>query len=393
MKRFLILLPGLLCVSLSASSVDAATWTEPLNTIQKVGKEGEGNVEAAAAWDELTKLGSEAIIPILSSMEGASPLARNWMRSAAETIFSNELEKKSEMPALEIKGFLENRENDPNARRLAFDLLKQVNADAATALIPTMVNDPSPPLRREAVTQLINKGKTQLGDEKKEESIATLTNALDAARDVDQINEIAKLLRGDLEQKIDLPKHFGFLSHWHLIAPFDNTGREGFDVAFPPEKEIDLAATYPGKENQEVSWVEYATPDDYGMVDFNQPFDPLKEVVGYAYTEYESAEERPAELRLGCKNAWKIWFNGEYLFGRDEYHRGIRIDQYTFPVTLKKGKNTILVKACQSEQEQSWTVQWQFQLRVCDSTGTAILASNRKPTPEPESKAKRRSSQ
>ena len=57
------------------------------------------------------------------------------------------------------------------------------------------------------------------------------------------------------------------------------------------------------------------------------------------------------------------------------------------PVILPQGvdinimKNTILVKACQNEQTEEWTVQWEFQLRVCDETGVAILASNRKATP------------
>ena len=37
----------------------------------------------------------------------------------------------------------------------------------------------------------------------------------------------------------------------------------------------------------------------------------------------------------------------------------------------------ILVKACQNEQTEKWTVEWEFQLRVCDSTGTAILAANK----------------
>ena len=120
------------------------------------------------------------------------------------------------------------------------------------------------------------------------------------------------------------------------------------------------------------------------MVDFNKPFGMLKEVVGYAYTTFESESARPVELRLGCKNAWKIWLNGELVFGRDEYHRGMRIDQYRLPAQLKAGENTILVKLCQNEQTEEWTVQWQFQLRVCDASGTAVLAKNRKPTPQAE---------
>ena len=115
----------------------------------------------------------------------------------------------------------------------------------------------------------------------------------------------------------------------------------------------------------------------------------LKETVGYAYTEFESSRARSAEIRLGCKNAWKIWLNGKLIFGRDEYHRGQKIDQYKLPIELKAGKNTILVKACQNEQTEEWTVQWEFQLRICDATGSAILASNRQATPQPGSQSRR----
>ena len=126
-----------------------------------------------------------------------------------------------------------------------------------------------------------------------------------------------------------------------------------------------------------MQWQALATSDPYGKVDLNKPYGKLKEVTSYAYHEFNSAETQPAELRLGCKNAWKVWLNGQLLFGRDEYHRGQRIDQYKMPVQLKKGTNSILIKLCQNEQKEDWTVQWEFQLRGCDTTGTAILATNR----------------
>jgi hypothetical protein len=87
-------------------------------------------------------------------------------------------------------------------------------------------------------------------------------------------------------------------------------------------------------------------------------------------------------LRLGCKNGWKVWLNGKFVFGRDEYHRGTRIDQYRLPVELKKGSNTILLKLCQNADVKDWTREWEFQLRVCDASGTAILATDRPPTPD-----------
>lgn len=388
MKR---LLPTLaLSLLLPLSSARAEAWSAPVEQIRKVGREGAGNAEAATAWNALTALGPEMLVPVLAAMDGSSPLARNWMRTAVETVFERELRAGKTLPGDAIKAFVLDRSNEPNARRLAFDLYMKLAPDAAAALVPGFADDPSTALRRDAVARLLAEGKEQLEAGERDRSLATLNEALDAARDADQIDAVAKLLREKLEQQVDLPKHFGFLSYWHLIAPFDNTDRSGFDKPYPPETSIDLTAEYEGKEGKPVRWREHATPDDYGMVDFNQPFGPLKQVVGYAYTEFDAAEARDAQLRLGCKNAWKVWFNGELLFGRDEYHRGQRIDQYSLPVRLKKGKNTLLVKACQNEQEQDWTVQWEFQIRVCDATGTAILAADRKPTPEKAAPARRR---
>jgi len=100
-------------------------------------------------------------------------------------------------------------------------------------------------------------------------------------------------------------------------------------------------------------------------------------VAGYAYAEFHSNAARPVELRLGCKNAWKVWLNGKFLFGRDEYHRGMEIDQYRMPVELKPGKNVILVKVCQNELVEEWTREWEFQLRVTDSLGTPIASAKK----------------
>ena len=138
-----------------------------------------------------------------------------------------------------------------------------------------------------------------------------------------------------------------------------------------------------------MSWQPVETADEYGVVNVNLSYPPpappadakpadsdskegLKGVIAYAVTEFVSAEDRPAEIRLGTKNAWKIWLNGSPVFEREEYHRGMEIDQYRMPVTLRKGPNTILIKVCQDEQRRPWTTEWEFQLRVCDEVGTAI---------------------
>lgn len=360
------------------------TLLKSVELIRQTGPEGAGSVAAAEGWKDLTTRDATAMVPLLRSMKDSGPLAQNWLRSAVEVIFSRSFEESPDrVPFDELRAFLLDTSQLVRARELAFSLIESAAPERIDDLRKSFLDDPSPELRRGSVALLIEKGQKELSAGETDEAATTLRGALDAARDVEQIRTITKLLREKAGQTVDLPRHFGFLMHWHVIGPFDNEGREGFSRVYPPEESIDLTATYRGK-TEVVSWRPYATTDEYGMVNFNDPYSPLKQVVGYAYTEFVSDSDRPAELRLGCKNAWKIWFNGEFLFGRDEYHRGMRIDQYPLPINLKKGKNTILVKACQNEEDQNWTREWQFQLRVCDSSGTAILSTDRKPTPQKE---------
>ncbi|MEM7602697.1 MAG: hypothetical protein AAF357_14940, partial [Verrucomicrobiota bacterium] len=203
---------------LSAHLTKGADVSDQLARLNAVGPEGKGNAEAAVAWTELTQSSADAIVPILSAMSGASPLAMNWMRSAAEAILAKESSAGSEIPSADIQAFLLDRSHDPKARHLAYDFLLDIAPEETAALVAGMSDDPSPPLRRVAVAKMIEEGKEQLSNQ--DEAIKSLRAALDSARDVDQIDEIAKLLQEDLEQSVDLPTQFGFLMRWHLIAPF-----------------------------------------------------------------------------------------------------------------------------------------------------------------------------
>jgi hypothetical protein len=355
--------------------------------IQSVGPEGKGNIQAGAAWKSLSEADHSAILPLLLATNAASPMAQNWFRSAIDAIVNRELKAGKALPMASIGAYLLDTRNSPQGRRLAYELIAESDPGTAAKLIPGMLNDPSPQLRRDAVQGLIDQAAT-LNTTNQPAATLLYRQALNSARDADQIKKIA----GQLEHwgaEVDLPRHFGFLTHWKVVAPFDNTKREGFDAIFPPEEKLDLNAKYPSKDGKEIGWQDLAVTDEYGMLDLNPAFGLLKEVTGYAYTEMDFDTARPAELRVGCKNAWKIWFNGELLFARDEYHRGMQIDQYSLPIQLKQGKNTLLMKLCQNEQTQTWTVEWQAQVRICDSTGTAILASDRLPTPKAEKPARR----
>ena len=199
--------------------------------------------------------------------------------------------------------------------------------------------------------------------------------AFAASRDVDQIKDLAEKLK-KLDGEVDLPTHFGFIMKWQLIGPFDNVGGKGFNTAFPPETEIKLDAKYPGKSG-ELAWTEHTTTDPYGMVDLNTALGKNKGAAAYAFAEFRSDGARPVEIRLGCINAVKLWVNGKLLDSREVYHSGTQIDQYIARADLQPGANQILVKICENEQTESWAQDWQFQLRVCDAVGTAVLSQDR----------------
>lgn len=331
---------------------------------------------ARQAWKQIADLEAGSIPAILEAFDSAGPTSANWLRSAVDAIAEKSLASSQKLPQDELEKFVLNLSRSPRARRLAYEWVRRVDPSVEQRLVPQMLDDPSTEMRRDAVGMRIEVAEEHERQKRNSDAIEEYRSALGGARDEDQVKLIAERMRA-LKQNVDLPRHFGFLQEWHAIGPFDNTNLKGFETEFAPEKEIDFSKEYQGKSGT-VSWIPVTDQqDDFGMIDLNKPLGELKEVTGYVWTEYEAETARDVELRLGCKNAWKLWLNGELLFARDEYHRGMKMDQYKMKGRMKAGKNQILMKLCQNEMVESWTVEWQFQLRVCDETGTAILSAAR----------------
>jgi hypothetical protein len=360
---------SVLSVALLTALPLQASVESALQTINAIGREGQGNEAASAAWQEIVRAGPTVLPQVLAALGAGTPVADNWLRLAGDTVVANALRAKQPLPLPEVRAFLEQTDHAAPGRQLAFDLLQRADPAQANALEPSLIHDPVQELRRGAVQRIIDSAKKAKGTDAAK---PLFQQALEAVRDEDQTRLVASELKA-LGVPVDLPKHFGFVMSWQVIGPFENKERTGFDKVFPPEKEIRLDASYEGA-GKTVKWQPFTSKDEYGKIDLNKPLGMLKEVTGYAVTTFDSASDRPAEIRLGCKDAWKVWVNGEFLFGRDEYHRGQQMDQYKLKCHLRKGPNTILIKCCQNEQKEEWTVEWEFQLRVCDSAGTAILS-------------------
>lgn len=343
--------------------------------LKAVGSKGAGHRDAIAAWKTLSTADGKQLPEVLAGMDGAGDLACNWIRAAADAIAQRELNKGNKLPLGSLEKFVSETSHAPRARRVAYELIAVVDDTAEKRIIPTLLNDPSLELRRDAVAQALDQAEALAKAEKKPEAALAYRKAFAASRDLDQIKVASDALR-KLEQKVDLPTHLGFITSWKLVGPFDNTEKKGFDTAYEPEKSVDLKAEYAGKLGK-ISWIDFDTQDDYGAVDLTKALDKHKGALTYAYAEFLADKEQPAELRLGCINANKVWLNGELLTANNVYHANTSVDQYIGKGRLKKGRNTILLKICQNEQTEQWAQDWKFQLRVCDQIGTAILSQDR----------------
>jgi hypothetical protein len=353
-----------------------------LQRIKKVGREGAGNIEAGKAWKALVEQGTPALIPILSAMNDDDLTSSNWLRPAFEAIAERTLKDGKPLPAATLRKFVAQTRNPGNARRLAYEWLVKIDPATPDRFLPTMVLDPSPELRRDAVARVIEQGQALLERKDDKSARQTFQRALTGACDKDQVDTITAAL-GKLGVKVDLQAHFGVVSSWHVIAPFDHTNNSGWDKAYPPEKGVDPNKTYKGKLGKEAKWVTIHTKEPYGYVDLNKELGKMKGSIAYAFAVIDSPKEQLVELRAGSANALKIFLNGKLIFAREEYHHAMDFDQYAARGTLKAGKNEILLKVCQNEQTENWAQVWAFQLRICDKVGAAV------PFTEAEKKEKR----
>ena len=262
-------------------------------------------------------------------------------------------------------------------RYMAFELLSEQAPDFANQAVPQLIDDPSPPLRALAVQSYLEQAKTATNTE----AIGLLGFALGKARDVNQVQAIAKALE-EFDIQVDLKKQLGFLGQWHIVGPFDHRNESAFHEARGPEfslPTIDLQATYADGISTsdhdvpvEVAWVPIETSHPTAVVDLNERVGKVKGAIVYAFAEFRAEEAQDAEIRIGTYNGHKVWVNGELVIVNEVYHSAFMPDLYSGKCRLNKGRNQILMKVCQNEQSQAWAQNWNFMLRVCDPTGKAI---------------------
>jgi hypothetical protein len=355
----------------AASAPPADKVAAHLEAIRKVGREGAGNAAAARAWKELVRRGRPVLPALLAGMADDEPVAANWLRTAVDAVAERAVAAGRPLPRAELEKFLADTRHARVARRLAYEWLVRVDPTAADRLLPKMLHDPSPELRRDAVARAIREAKALLDRDERKAATAAYRKAFAGAADQDQVDRIAEQLK-ELGVKVDLAAHLGVVRRWQLLGPFDHTGGVGFARAYPPERRIDLSAGYTGKAGKELRWQEHTTASPYGVVDLNKAVGKHMGAVAYAFAVIDSPRARPVQVRAGSTNAIKVFLNGKQVFAREEYHHGQAQDQYVARGTLKAGRNQLLLKVCQNEQKDDWAQNWSFQVRLCDPAGAAV---------------------
>jgi hypothetical protein len=366
---------------LAGASARADEVDDDLAVIEKVGPQAAGSAEARQARDRLLGHGTEILPQLLAAMDTKNVVAANWGRTVFEAIVDRELAKSEpQFPLDALRDYAADPKRQGRVRRRALALVDRLDPEFRGKLIPTLLDDPE--FRADAVEAALVAGAKAEAAGERDEAIERYRLAFEHSRAADQATKAAGKLKA-LGQPADIIEHLGFVVDWFLLGPFDAPEYSGFAKTFPPEERraVDLAAEYEGQGGKAIRWRRYRTEDALGQLNLIDAVAPVKEAVGYAYSELTAPREMDAELRCGADDNCTVWLNGRRVFGRDQWLNGTRLDRFVTPVKLREGKNTLLVKICQGPQHKDPEVpnNWSLQLRFCDRTGVGVGLSSALP--------------
>lgn len=143
---------------------------------------------------------------------------------------------------------------------------------------------------------------------------------------------------------------------WLVIGEFPNPNMEGFGDVYPPEKEIELDAAYPGWRRVARWKPWYTQASALFTLDLTAALSPPTQPVprqdfsvAYAYAEFSADKRGMAELRASSPNALKVWINGKQVINRPEHFELEESAPVALAETvLKQGRNSVLIKVAKA---------------------------------------------
>jgi hypothetical protein len=167
------------------------------------------------------------------------------------------------------------------------------------------------------------------------------------------------------------------LRKWMVLGTFPNwNGLSGHNTAYPPEKEIEFEATYPGWYRA-IHWKPWWTRDVHRhALDFHAALDAdsgageaCRYGTTYAYAEFSCDRRQEVALNFGWPGGLKVWLNGALAHESEGVANARGDGSQTALAWVKQGKNTLLVKCSKGPGPMNLS----FDL---ESTGTAPIIMN-----------------
>jgi len=182
-------------------------------------------------------------------------------------------------------------------------------------------------------------------------ALGRVQGALDG--NVSQLSADAHRHLGQFELAEEIQKRLGRIGAWQVIGPFENRDNSGFDVQFPPERDVDISATYPGQKGP-VGWMHLPGLDRDGRVCLGCVLYPGATGVAYLVTWVESPNETDAWLYGEATDRLKVWVNDRLAVSDDLVRAAPTepLNPQAGGIHLHRGWNKVLVKS--TTQEGTW---------------------------------------
>jgi hypothetical protein len=225
------------------------------------------------------------------------------------------------------------------------------------------------------------------GEDDFQPAMALLTEKLRGTDEVQRLTA-AKAL-GQIAPEEGVPhvvRTQGYVANWMVIGTFLNDEKNsGFNIEYPPEKEIDFEKKYMAKYvwalggrrregkndiEREVEWNEATVDQTNGKLLMAPVVPPPGGLcVAYAVADFNIDQEREVVLNIDGDDAFRVWFNGEKIAesaGTFAHRKPVIAASFGNKITLKAGMNRFVVKSTNIDYE------WWVRLRLTDGDGRPV---------------------